>query len=50
MEDYLACDDVILQGLHVENQAKKSNDVIDVGGCRNVIVRDCCVDSEDDGM
>ncbi len=50
MENYLACDNVILQGLHVENQANKNNDGIDVDGCRNVIVRDCFVNSEDDGM
>lgn len=50
MENYLACDDVILQGLHVQNQANTNNDGIDVDGCRNVIVRDCFVNSEDDGM
>jgi polygalacturonase len=50
MENYLACDDVIIQGIHVQNQANTNNDGIDIDGCHNVIVRDCFVNSEDDGM
>jgi polygalacturonase len=50
MENYLDCDDVILQGIQVENQANWNNDGIDLDGCRNVIVRDCLINSEDDGL
>jgi polygalacturonase len=50
MENYLACDDVILQGIQVENQANTNNDGIDIDGCHNVIVRDSLVNSEDDGL
>ncbi|HEU5396191.1 MAG TPA: glycosyl hydrolase family 28 protein [Verrucomicrobiae bacterium] len=50
MENYLHCEDLILQGLKVENQANWNNDGMDIDGCRNVIVRDCWVNSEDDGI
>ncbi|HTJ78442.1 MAG TPA: glycosyl hydrolase family 28 protein [Rariglobus sp.] len=50
MQNYLACDDVIIQGIHVENQANVNNDGLDIDGCRNVIVRDSFLNSEDDGM
>lgn len=47
--DFTECDDVIIQGINVENQACRFNDGLDICGCRNVIVRDCFVNSEDDG-
>lgn len=50
MENYLNCDDVILQHLNVENQANWNNDGVDLDGCRNVIVRDCFINAEDDGL
>jgi polygalacturonase len=50
MQNYLACDDLIFQGVHVENLANWNNDGFDIDGCRNVIVRDCFVNSEDDGL
>ena len=50
MQNYLNCNDVILQGIHVENLANFNNDGFDIDGCRNVIVRDCFVHSQDDGL
>lgn len=50
MENYLNCDDVILQNLWVQNQANYNNDGIDLDGCHNVIVRGCFLNSEDDGL
>lgn len=50
MENFLACDDVIIQGIHVQNQANINNDGIDIDGCHNVIVHDYFVNSEDGGM
>jgi len=50
MQNYLNCENLILQGITSENQANWNNDGIDIDGCRNVIVRDCFVNSEDDGM
>ena len=37
LQDYLNCDDLILQGVNVENQANLNNDGIDIDSCHNVI-------------
>ena len=50
MEDYLNCDDLIIQNLNVENQGNYNNDGFDIDGCRNVIVRDCFINAWDDAM
>ncbi len=50
LQDYLNCDDLILQGVNVENQANLNNDGLDIDSCRNVIVRDCFVNAEDDAL
>jgi polygalacturonase len=50
MENYLNCDDLILQGVNVENQCNWNNDGFDIDGCHNVIVRDCLINAEDDAM
>ncbi len=50
LQDYLNCDDLIFQGVNVENQANLNNDGFDIDSCRNVIVRDCFVNAEDDAL
>jgi len=50
LQDYLNCEDLILQGITVFNHNNVNNDGIDVDGCRNVIVRDCVLDSDDDAL
>ncbi len=50
MQDYLGCEDLLIEGLHVENQANYNNDGMDIDGCRHVIVRNCFINSEDDGI
>jgi hypothetical protein len=50
MQNYLNCEGLILQNLKVESQVNWNNDGIDIDGCRNVIVRGCWVNSEDDGL
>ena len=50
MQNYLNCEDLILQNVTVDNQANSNNDGIDIDGCRNVIVRHCSINSEDDGL
>jgi len=50
LEDYLNCDDLIIQGINVENQGNLNNDGFDIDGCRNVIVRKCFFNTYDDGM
>lgn len=50
MQNYLNCEELLIERLHVENQANFNNDGIDIDGCRHVIVRDCFINSEDDGI
>jgi len=50
MQQYLNCDFVTLRGLNVFNHGCKNNDMIDIDGCRNVIISDCFGDSDDDAL
>jgi hypothetical protein len=50
MQNYLDCEDLIVDGIHVENQANHNNDGIDIDGCRRVIVRNCFISAEDDAL
>ncbi len=50
MQNYVDCRDLIFDGIKVENQANFNNDGLDPDGCRNVIVRNCFINSEDDAM
>lgn len=50
MQSYLNCEDLLIERLTVENQANFNNDGIDIDGCRQVIVRSCYVNAEDDAL
>ncbi len=50
MQNYLNCEDLLMEDLVIENQANFNNDGIDIDGCRRAIVRRCWVNSEDDAM
>ena len=50
MQNYLNCENVVLEGIHVENQANYNNDGIDIDGCRNVWIHHCYVSSGDDAL
>jgi polygalacturonase len=50
MQQYLACDGLMIRGIHVWNHANQNNDMMDIDGCRNVIVSDCVGDTEDDAI
>ncbi|MHB8816895.1 MAG: glycoside hydrolase family 28 protein [Steroidobacteraceae bacterium] len=50
MQNYLNCGDLLIERIHVQNQANYNNDGLDIDGCRRVIVRDCLINSEDDGI
>lgn len=47
---YRDCDRVILENLTVRTMAAITNDGLDIDGCRDVIVRHCDIDSEDDAV
>lgn len=50
MQNYLNCEDVLIDGIHVENQANHNNDGLDIDGCRRVIVRNSFISAEDDAL
>ena len=50
MQNYLNCENLLLDSIYVENQSNFNNDGIDVDGCRNVIIRNCFVSSGDDAL
>ena len=50
MQNYLNCENLILEDLRVENHANYNNDGMDIDGCRNVRIRRCHVTSGDDAL
>jgi len=50
MQQYLACEDLEVRGIRVYNHANQNNDMIDIDGCRNVVMADCIGDTEDDAI
>jgi len=50
MQNYLNCEDLLIERIQVENQSNYNNDGMDIDGCRHVIVRNCRINSEDDGI
>lgn len=50
MQHYLACDGVKIHGIRVENLCNYNNDGLDLDSCRNVVVSDCVIYSDDDAI
>ncbi len=50
MQHYLACKNLQIRAINVYNHCNYNNDGIDIDGCRNVVISDCIVDSDDDGI
>lgn len=50
MQHYLDCDFLTVRRINVYNHASQNNDMIDIDGCRNVVVSDCVGDSDDDAL
>jgi len=50
IQHYLACEDVIIRGIKVYNHCNQNNDMIDIDGCKNVIISDCIGDTDDDAL
>lgn len=47
---YRDCDEVLIENIKVRTMAAITNDGLDIDGCKNVVVRGCDIDSEDDGI
>ncbi|HVM88343.1 MAG TPA: glycosyl hydrolase family 28 protein [Puia sp.] len=50
MQHYLACENVLIEGIRVFNHSNKNNDMLDIDGCKNVRILHCIGDSDDDGI
>ncbi len=50
MQHYLDCDFVTLRGLNVFNHVSPNNDMVDIDGCRNVLIANCIGDTDDDAL
>jgi len=50
MQQYFACEDLYIKGIKVFNHANQNNDMMDIDGCKNVIISDCFGDTDDDGI
>jgi len=50
MQHYLACENLTITGIKVYNHANQNNDMIDIDGCKNVIIADCYGDTDDDAL
>jgi hypothetical protein len=50
MQQYLTCEDLFIKGIRVYNHANQNNDMIDIDGCRNVVISDCIGDTDDDAI
>ena len=50
MQQYLACNDVYINGIRVINHANKNNDMIDIDGSSNVVMTNCIGDTDDDAI
>lgn len=50
VQHYLACDDVVIQGIKVWSHAQANNDMIDIDGCERVRISEVAGDTEDDAI
>lgn len=50
MQNYLNCEDLLIDGIRVENQSNHNNDGLDIDSCRRVIVRNSWINSGDDAL
>ncbi len=50
MQHYMACEKIFIHDIDVYNHSNKNNDMMDIDGCRDVIISDCRGDTDDDGI
>jgi polygalacturonase len=50
MQYYVHCEDVRISDIKVFNHGNSNNDMLDIDGCRNVIIDGVIGDSDDDGI
>jgi len=50
MQNYLACENVLIEGITVENVGPTNTDGLDLDGCKNVRIANCRIISRDDSL
>lgn len=50
MQSYIRCERLRIDGIKVYNQSNKNNDLMDIDGCKDVIITKVIGDSDDDGI
>lgn len=50
MQHYLACNKVRVEGIRVFNHCNYNNDMIDIDGCKDVVISNCIGDTDDDAL
>lgn len=50
MQHYLGCENVEISGINIWNHSNKNNDMLDIDGCKNVVIDRVNGDSDDDGI
>lgn len=50
MQSYIRCDRLRIDGIKVFNHSNKNNDMMDIDGCRDVIITKVIGDADDDGI
>ena len=50
VQHYLACDDVLIDGITVHSRVNKNNDGIDIDCCRRVVIANANISSGDDAI
>lgn len=49
-QHYLDCENVVLDNIRVYNHSNRNNDAIDIDGCRDVVISNSIMDTDDDGI
>jgi polygalacturonase len=50
VQNYRNCDELLIDGISVESNAYWNNDGIDIDDCTRVVVKNCSINSADDGI
>ncbi|GBD92032.1 exo-poly-alpha-D-galacturonosidase precursor [bacterium BMS3Abin04] len=50
MQQYLACEFLTIHNIKVFNHVNYNNDMMDIDGCKNVVISDCFGDTDDDAI
>jgi polygalacturonase len=50
VQHYLACDDLVIDGLRIRSRCNGNNDGIDIDGCQRVRIANCDISSGDDAI